>query len=278
MAHRFTAGLLALILVLGAVACAQDEVLVDTPPAVSFVGSRWVVAAFALDGVGGILPAGAGLTLDFDDAGGVRGSAGCNSYSGQVSFAAGGIAITGLGSTEVACEPDVMEREARFLEALGRVSIFFLDADRLTLTAGDGSASIDLVAFVAEPDRALAGTTWVLATLIDGDVASSVVAGTSPRLAIDDKAATVTGDTGCNHFRGAVAFSDGDQAAGTMTVGAVSVTMSPCADPAVSGQEAFVFGVFGASVGTGAVLSWEIDGTLLRVTAAGGRALEYRAG
>lgn len=278
MTHRSIARLLALVLVLGATACAEDEVLVDAPPAVLFVGSRWMVDGFALDGVGGTLPADAGLTLDFDDAGGVRGSAGCNSYFGEVSFPAGRITITGLGSTEMACDPKVMERETRFLEALGRVSTFSLDADRLTLAAGDGSASIDLVAFVPAPDRALAGTTWVLTTLIEGDVASSVIAGTSPRLVIDEGAATVTGDTGCNHFRGTVVFSDGGETGGTMTVSGVSVTMSPCADPAVSGQEAFVFGVFGALVGTGAVIGWEIDGTLLCVTGADGRGLEYRAG
>lgn len=255
---------LALALALGA--CAEEEVLVSPPTVASLEGSRWVVTGFTLDGTGGVLPAGIRLTLDFGDAGGVGGTAGCNSYFGTVASTAGGITITGIGSTEMACEPEVMEREMRFLTALGRVTAFARNEGRLSLVAGDGAVSIDLAPFVPEADRPLAGTTWELTTLLDGDSASSIIAGTTPTLEVDDLAGRLSGSTGCNSFFGPAAFADQ-----TVSVGALAATKMAC-EPAVMAQESFVLEVLGAAA------TWEIDGTTLRITAADGRSLEFSAG
>lgn len=255
--------LVALALVLAA--CAQEEVLVSPPSGASLPGTRWVVTGFTVDGAGGLLPAGIHLTLDFNDAGGVGGTAGCNSYFGTVTFTAGGIAITGIGSTEMACAPEVMDREARFLAALGRVTVLTLEDDHLTLTTSDGSVSVDLVPFVPEADRPLAGTTWHLTTLIDGDAASSTVAGTEPTLVVDDLAGRISGTTGCNQFGGPADFAEG-----TVEIGDLVSTKMAC-DPAVMDQETFVFEVLGAAA------TWEIEGTRLRITAPDGRALEFTA-
>lgn len=258
--------LLAPLLALALTACAEEELLVNPPTAAYFDGTRWVVAGFSLDGIGGPLPAGAHLTVDFDDAGGVGGTAGCNSYFATVTLAAGGIAITGIGSTEMACEPEVMEREFRFLSALGRVTAFSLETDRLTLSAGDGSASLDLVPFVPEPDRPLAGTEWQLTTLIDGDSASSTVAGTTPTLVVDDLAGRISGNAGCNSFFGPAGFEEQ-----TLSVGPLASTKIGC-EPAIMEQESFVLAVLGSAA------NWEIDGATLRITDADGRALEFIAG
>jgi len=263
MMHRMVAAWFALTLALAA--CAEEEVLVNPPSSASLPGSRWVVAGFTLDGVGGALPADVRLTLDFDDAGGVGGTAGCNLYFGTVTLPAGGISITGIGSTEMACEPAVMEREARFLAALGRVTAFTLEADRLTLAASDGGASIDLVPFVPEPDRPLAGTVWHLTTLIDGDTASSTVAGTEPMLEVDDTAGRISGSGGCNRYFAAATFGEG-----TLSVGAIGATKMGC-EPAVMQQESFVFAVLEAAT------TWEIEGTTLRVLTGDGRGLEFSA-
>ena len=256
--------MLALALALGA--CAEEEVLVSPPTAPSLEGSRWVVTGFTLDGTGGPLPAGIRLTLDFDDAGGAGGTAGCNSYFGTVTSTAGGITVAGIGSTEMACEPEVMEREMRFLTALGRVTAFAREAGHLSLTAGDGAVSIDLAPFVPEADRPLAGTTWQLTTLIDGDSASSIIAGTTPTLEVDDLAGRLSGNTGCNSFFGPATFAEQ-----TVSVGDLMSTKMAC-EPAVMAQETLVFEVLGAAA------TWEIDGTTLRITAADGRSLEFSAG
>ena len=264
MKTRLTLYVLALALAL--TACAEEEVLVSPPASASLPGTRWVVAGFTIDGAGGLLPADVRLTLDFDAAGtGVGGTAGCNSYFGTVALTAGGIRITSLGSTEMGCEPGVMEREARFLAALGRVSAFALGDDGLTLTAADGTVSIDLVRFVPEPDRPLAGTVWHLTTLIDGDTASSTIAGTDATLVVYDLAGRISGNSGCNTFGGPATFSEG-----TVSVGDLIATEMAC-EPGIMSQERFVFEVLGSAA------TWEIDGTTLRITAADGRALEFSA-
>jgi heat shock protein HslJ len=260
-----SATIILLGLVLALAACAEEEVLVNPPGSASLPGTRWVVTGFTLDGAGGALPAGVRLTLDFDDAGGVGGTAGCNSYFGSAAFVSGGIAITGVGSTEMACEPGVMEREARFLAALARVTSFTLEEQHLSLAAADGTVSIDLVPFVPEPDRPLAGTTWHLTTLIDGEAASSTVAGTTPTLVVDDLAGQIGGSTGCNQFGGPATFEEG-----TVAIGDLVSTKMAC-DPAVMAQETFVFEVLGAAS------TWEIEGDRLRISAADGRALEFTA-
>jgi heat shock protein HslJ len=267
MRTRFLPAVVALALVaaLALTACGEEQVLVSPPGDAGLPGSRWVVTAFTLDGVGGALPAGIRLTLDFDDADGAGGTAGCNSYFATFALTAGGITFTGIGSTEMACAPDVMEREQRFLAALGRVTGFSLEAERLALTSADGTVAIDLVPFVPEPDRPLAGTQWRLTTFVDGEVASSTVADSTVTLSVDDLAGTISGNGGCNSFGGQATFGDG-----TVTIGDLISTEMAC-DPAIMDQEATVFEVLGAAT------TWEIDGTTLRITAPDGRALEFAA-
>lgn len=255
---------LALMLLVSA--CAEEEVLVNPPATAGLPGTRWVVTGFTLDGAGGLLPAGVRLTLDFDPAGGAGGTAGCNSYFATVALTDQGISITGIGSTEMACEPEIMDRELRFLTALGRAATVIRDGDRLALAAVDGSASIDLVPFVPEADRPLAGTEWQLTTLIDGDAASSILAGTVPTLVVDELAGRVSGNAGCNSYFGSAAFVE--QA---VEVGPLVSTKMAC-NKTVMDQERIFLEVLGAAV------TWEIEGTLLRLTTTDGRALEFSAG
>lgn len=263
MRYRAAGALLVSALVLAA--CAEEEVLVN-PPAAGLPGTRWVVTGLTVEGAGGALPPGAYLTLDFGADGGVSGTAGCNSYFGTVVFTADGLSITGIGSTEMACEPVIMEREARFLAGLGRVDAFSRQAGRLTLTGQDGTVRIDLVPFAPEADRPLAGTVWQLTTLVDGEVASSIVAGTAPTLVVDAAAARISGSAGCNNYFGPASFG-----AGVVAVGALASTKMACR-PDVMQQEAFVLAVLGAAA------TWEVEGSALRVTAGDGRALEFAAG
>jgi heat shock protein HslJ len=266
MKHRLALAAAGLGLMLAVSACADEEVLVNPPAAAGLPGTRWVVTGFTLDTVGGVLPAGSRLTLDFDAAGGAGGTAGCNSYFATVALTGDGISISGIGSTEMACEPEVMDREMRFLTALGRAAIVSRDGDRLTLAAADGSASIDLVPFVPEADRPLGGTNWRLTTLIDGDAASSILAGTAPTLAVDDLAGRISGSAGCNSYGGSAAFTER-----SVEVGPLVSTKMAC-DKAVMDQERLFLEVLGAAV------TWEIEGTTLRLTTADGRALEFGAG
>lgn len=64
----------------------------------------------------------------------VGGKAGCNSYGADYRIGGEGISIGDAFSTEMACEPDVMAREAAFLDTLRQVSaISFVDDGVLVL-------------------------------------------------------------------------------------------------------------------------------------------------
>ena len=103
--------------------------------------------------------------------------------------------------TERACLPrGVMEQESLFLEIL-------TSADEFTLTGGaffglrSTEGSVSFVEPVPVVDAALDGTTWVLDSLIDGEVAMSVLTTTTPSLTVDTGEGSMQGNpTGCNNF------------------------------------------------------------------------------
>lgn len=90
------------------------------------------------------------LSLTFDGRG-VSGSGGCNRYRGSYTVSGNQLAIGPLGSTRRACPVEIMERESRYLEALGAVETYELDGrGRLRLTYRQGAASGTLV-FASPP-------------------------------------------------------------------------------------------------------------------------------
>ena len=281
MARRVSALLVGLGLM--AAACTQERPAASDLPSASLAGTRWVVTGFILDGMAGGPTALTSITLDFDQAGtGVSGSAGCNIYFGAVSVESGRL-ITGIGSTEMACEPEQMEQEARFLAALGRVEVFALDADRLALTAPDGSASIDLSAFVPELDRPLVGTVWRLLALVDGDTATSVIAGTSVTLVFGGSPweerglelwkvrGRVWGSAGCNHFGGRTgSYGPFGGFGAPLRFSDIVATEIAC-EPDVMRQENEVFEILAAAA------AYAIEGDSLRISARDGRALDFVA-
>ncbi len=66
----------------------------------------------------------------------LAGKAGCNSYGADYRLGGEGIRIGDAFSTEMACEPDVMAREAAFFDALRHVSAVSLD-DAGTIVLSD---------------------------------------------------------------------------------------------------------------------------------------------
>jgi heat shock protein HslJ len=86
------------------------------------------------------------ITLVFDE-GSVGGASACNQYFGGFTMSDNEIAFSDLGQTMMACEPaEVMESEAKYLEALALVETFSATDDTLTLT-GEG---VELVFSVDE--------------------------------------------------------------------------------------------------------------------------------
>jgi heat shock protein HslJ len=81
----------------------------------------------------------------------VGGFAGCNSYSGTYGTNGNVVRIGRLATTRKACEPEVMEQETAFLEALQGAALIEARADRVNLTDLSGSLVVGLVRPTPEP-------------------------------------------------------------------------------------------------------------------------------
>ena len=102
------------------------------------LGGEW--RAVDLNGVP--VSGGRPITLRLDASGTAGGSSGCNSYSGPYRLRSQqGIEFGPLASTEMACEPPVMEQESRYLSILRAVTGYSFYSDgSVSLVAADGRA------------------------------------------------------------------------------------------------------------------------------------------
>ena len=85
------------------------------------------------------------LTIRFHD-GNVKGSSGCNTFSGRYEVQKESITISALNLTTDNCmKPGIMDQERTFTNFLANVDSFVVTKDELTLTAKDDS----LVKFIS---------------------------------------------------------------------------------------------------------------------------------
>lgn len=137
-----------------AVGCASGPP--PAPPAVPLgllEGTSW--QAEEIEGTG-VLDRGPS-TLVFAAGGQIAGRAGCNRYFGTFRQSGHALTITPTGSTRMACAPDVMDQEGKFLAALGAVRTARREGDRLLLVDGDGRVRMRLTA-IDRPSALLALT------------------------------------------------------------------------------------------------------------------------
>jgi heat shock protein HslJ len=116
--------------VLSLAACAITERAATT----ELPGTSWQLVD--LDGT---LPvADAVPTLNFDQAGAVNGSTGCNTYNGEVSIDGNAITFGPLATTMMACaDPDADAQERAFTAAIEDVDSYTIDDEgRLVLQGG----------------------------------------------------------------------------------------------------------------------------------------------
>ena len=248
------AGLLLLALALLA-ACATPGAAAPAGPDVS---GDWELREGTVAGAPLPMPTAATLAVTRDR---VSGTAFCNSYDAGYTRDGDGFTVGDLAITEMGCEPDVMAAEQSYVAALIAVDTVEVTGDQLVLTGPD--VALTFTRQVPEPDRELVGTRWVLDTLVDGEVASSVQGEPLLQLRADGSASSTTG---CNGTAGTWRL-EGD----VLTVDPGASTLGGC-DPPLQAQERHVHEVLtvGATVA--------IDGDRLTLTAADGRGLGYRAG
>lgn len=221
----------------------------------------WYLVAGTVDGAPLALSTDYRVTMSINGSE-IGGQAGCNSYGGTVSIDGDSFSVGELSQTEMACEPDVTELEIAFLNGLSRVTSA-VQADATATLAGDGvDYTFETVAPLPAAD--LIGSTWVLGTILTGDVASSVDFGADPATLTLAADGTVVGETGCRTFAGEYIIS-GD------TVQLTSLKADGECPDELAGQDSQIISVLEAG------FTAEVDGSSLTITAPGGEGLGYSA-
>ena len=139
---RIFSGLVAVVML--AAGCRSAEAPPTGHPtaesSTSLVGTSWV--AEDIDGRGVL--GGVQSTLTFADGQRIAGRAACNQYFGSAELGEGTLRLKPAGATRMACPPEVMEQETRFLETLGTVTRFRFDGGKLLLLDESGRARMRL--------------------------------------------------------------------------------------------------------------------------------------
>jgi heat shock protein HslJ len=264
MRTRLPLAALLLLLLLGA-ACGDPAISAGADPG---SGDPWgrdfLSTAVTEQGQARPLVTGTRIRLSFTDDGRLAASAGCNSMSGPAEVRDGRLIVADLATTEMGCDAERHTQDQWLAEFLGSRPRFDLVEHELTLTGE--SAEVRLQdREVADPDRPLHGTRWVVDTIYDDDAASSVPQGAEAHLTLGD--GTFGGSTGCNQMGGNAADDEG---AGTITFSDVIATKIACEDDRMALERAVL------SVLDGEV-TYEITADRLTLTHPGGKGLGLRA-
>jgi heat shock protein HslJ len=253
--------LVPLLLAAGLVtACGGGTAAGALPP--EAVLGEWQLTGWTRDGADVATPSVATATLDVD-AEGLGGRSFCNSYSGEYTVDGGRIEVSGLGGTDMGCDPDVMSAESEFLAALGAASRVDVRAGVLTLAGGQDELRFEVVP--PEPTRELVGTTWEFDSVVDGDSASATNTDEPLTLRVSEDG-TVTTTTGCRSLTGTWQ-TDG----GTVTVTDHGWSGHGCGWTAIEQQDEHIVDVL-----TGG-FTVTIEGDVLTLDGADGRGIVYRA-
>lgn len=164
-------------------------------------------------------------------AGNVNGSGGCNSYGGQYAYREPEISMDALVTTEMFCmEPEgVMDQETAFYEAMNAAATVELTAEGQLRLLDESGETLLLFERDDEPAgeaTALIGTTWLLTTFIEGDTASSVIAGSEITLTLGDDG-QLFGSAGCNQYNAPYTAD----AQNLVLTGPPNATRIACSDP-----------------------------------------------
>ena len=246
------------LLLLGALALAACGADASAGGGPSDVEGGWHLTGGTADAAELPAPPGTQATLDLagEEA---RGTAFCNSWFATARLDGSALSFEGIGQTEMGCPPEAMAAESAYLSALAGVRTATVRGEELVLI-GDG-VELRFSRVAPVPDSPLAGTRWVLDTLVDGETASSVLGDAQLGLAPDG---TLTASTGCRTIGGTW------RAEGNSLVLDFAYDTFGCPPPA-DGQDEHVLGVLAARpVPT-------VDGDRLTLTGPDGRALGYSA-
>lgn len=243
-------------LVLLAAGCGDDS---DTNPPATQAPEPTGAPIPTLDGrtfvstdvTGHELVEGSGIRLAFEE-GSLSANAGCNQIFGGYRLDGETLVVDTLGQTEMACEDALMEQDMWLTELLSGSPSVALTGDELVLTSADGTTVVTMLdRKVADPDRPLEGTRWMVESTIANDAVSSLPAGATAAITITDGTVEVEG--ACNSGSGSVQVGDG-----TLSFGPIASTMRACEDELMAVDDA----IFATLAGEA---TYEIDADVLTI-------------
>lgn len=178
----------------------------------SLAGREFWSTSIAENGQPKDLVEGTRIRLRFDD-GNLGATAGCNSMGGAYSLdgqatAGAPLLVSGLGGTDMGCEQIRHEQDDWLTAFLLSSPELRLDGDQLIL-ANDTTTIELLDREIADPDRRLDGTEWVVTGFVDGDTATNISVPTPATMTFDAANNLVSGTDGCNDYAGPVEIADG---------------------------------------------------------------------
>lgn len=155
---------------------------------------------------GAPIPGGGPLTISFTE-GRLAADAGCNKFTGAVTLDDHVLHVSGLATTLMACEDDRRGADEWLSGLLNSQPSWRLDDSRLTLHSADRTVTL-LDKKVAQPDKPVKGTSWLVTSLItdNSQVRSRALDEARPTLTIAEDG-SVSGAAGCNQMTGSAEVS-----------------------------------------------------------------------
>jgi heat shock protein HslJ len=190
-------------------------------------------------------------------------NAGCNHMGGEADVENARLMVGDMAMTAMGCDGGRSEQDDWLAKFLISTPTIRLSGAELVLA--NNTTEIRLLdRTVADPDRPLTGTRWLVESIIDRDTASSIPQGAVAHLLLNADG-TFTGNTGCNQMGGSAPVN-----APTIRFAGVFTTKMACEEGRMQLEQA-VLGVLRDDV------SYEIEADLLRLRHASGKGLDLRA-
>jgi heat shock protein HslJ len=168
-----------------------------------------------------VLP-GTEVTAQFQD-GNVTGTAGCNNYFASYEVADHQLAVSGGGTTMMACEENIMVQEWAYLKDLASSSSFTITGDQLQIAGSDGET---LLTYRVSQPAPLAGTAWRLMMYNNGrEALVSTLAG-AEITALFGQDGALSGSAGCNNYHASYQVTND-----ALTIEAPATTRMMCSEP-----------------------------------------------
>jgi len=176
--------------------------------------------------------------LVFED-GHFSGNTGCNGFSGSYAIEGDAIRFEIGPMTMRACLEDVADQEAAYLAGLENAASYRIDDGQLTLYDATGRA---LLTFTVQKSLALTDGAWQLLSFNNGQGGMEANRATARITARFSEDGWVSGNAGCNTFRGSYE-ANGDRIA----IGPLVTTRMMCAEDVMAVEKAFLQGMARAS-------------------------------